>query len=70
MTLQLCIRRLPLQEGVCWLVPDSESAIGALRTYQEGGHCRDGIHHQYAHTLGARCLASEATINIVVTPAQ
>ena len=23
--------------GVYWLVPDSEAAVGALRTYQEGG---------------------------------
>ena len=39
------VRRLAQQQGVFWLVPDSEAAVGALRTYQEGGHCGDGIHH-------------------------
>ena len=51
MTPLLCVRRLAQQEGVCWVLPDPESAVGALRTYQVGGHCRDGIHHQHAHTL-------------------
>ena len=45
-------RRLATQPGVYWLVPDSEAAVGALRTYQEGGHCGDGIHHLYATILG------------------
>ena len=45
-------RRLATQQGVYWLVPDSEAAVGALRTYQEGGHCGDGIHHLYATVLG------------------
>ena len=38
-------RRLAIQPGVYWVVPDSETALGALRTYQEGGHHGDGIHH-------------------------
>ena len=42
------VRRLAEQPGVYWLVPDFEAAVGALRTYQEGGHCGDGIHHLYA----------------------
>ena len=45
-------RRPAKQPGVYWLVPDSEAAVGALRTYQEGGHCGDGIHHLYATVLG------------------
>ena len=47
------IRRLAQQPRVYWLVPDSEAAMGALRTYHEGGHCGDGIHHLYATVLGA-----------------
>ena len=27
------VRRLAQQPGVFWLVPDSEAAVGALRTY-------------------------------------
>ena len=45
MALLSCARWLATQQGVYWLVPDSEAAVGALRTYQEGGHCGDGIHH-------------------------
>ena len=29
-------RRLAVQPGLYWLVPDSEAVVGALRTYQEG----------------------------------
>ena len=54
--------------GVYTVVPDSESAVGALRMYQQDGQCGDGIQHLYARTLGAERLAPEATINIVVTP--
>ena len=39
------VHRLAQQPGVFWLVPDSQAAVGALRTYQVGGHCGDGIHH-------------------------
>ena len=46
--LVLCVRQLAPHEGVYWVVPDSESAVGALRTYQDGGHCADKIHHLYA----------------------
>ena len=45
-------RRSATQPGVYWLMPDSEGAVGALHTYQEGGHCGDGIHHLYATVLG------------------
>ena len=68
MTLLLCVRCLGQQEGVYWVVPDPKSAVGALRTYQEGGHNGDDIHHQYAHPPGAESLAPKAAINIVVTP--
>ena len=66
MTLLLCIRRLAHREGIYWVVPDLESAVGG----QEGGHCGDGIHHKYAHTPGAEHLAPQASINIVVTLSQ
>ena len=52
LTLLLYVRRLEAQQGTYWVVPDSQSAVGALRTYQEGGKCGDGIHHLYANTLG------------------
>ena len=52
------------------MVPNSESAKGALRTYQQGGKCGDGIHHLYARTLGAERLSPRAAINVVVTPSQ
>ena len=42
--------------------------VGALCTYQKCGHCRDGIHRLYAHTLGLTCLTPMAAINIVVAP--
>ena len=40
---------LPLGKGKG--VPDPESSVGALRTHMAGGHCGDGIHHQYALIL-------------------
>ena len=49
-------------------MPDSEAAVGALRTYQEGGHCGDGIHHLYATVLGGRRLSPAWAINVVTTP--
>ena len=61
-------RRLATQQGVYWLVPDSEAAVGALRTYQEGGHCGDGIHHLYATVLGGQRLSPRSAINVVTTP--
>ena len=70
MILLLYVRRLAEQPGVYWLVPDSEAVVGALRAYQEGGHCRDGIHHLYATVLGGRCLALASAINAVTTPSQ
>ena len=33
MTLLLCVRRLAQHEGIYWMVPDAESAVGTLRTY-------------------------------------
>ena len=45
------VRRLAEQPGVYWLVSDSKAEVGALRTYREGGHCGDGIHHPYATVL-------------------
>ena len=50
------------------MVPDSESAVGALCTCQEGGHYGDGVHHHCAHTLGAQRLTTKAMINILATP--
>ena len=62
------VRKLAQQPGVFWLVPDSEAAVGALRTYQEGGHCGDGIHHLYATVLEGRQLSPASAINVVTTP--
>ena len=62
------VRRLAQQPGVYWLVPDSEAAVGALRSYHEGGHCGDGIHHLYATVLGGLRLSPESAINVVTTP--
>ena len=61
-------RRLATQPGVYWLVPDSEAAVGALLTYQEGGRCGDGIHHLYATVLGGQRLSPKSAINVVTTP--
>ena len=54
MILPSYVRRMAGQPGVYWVVPDSKAAVGALCTYQEGGHCGDGIHHLYATVLGGR----------------
>ena len=62
------VRRLAQQPGVFWLVSDSEAALGALRTYQVGGHCGDGIHHLYATVVGGRHLSPTSAINVVTTP--
>ena len=64
------VRRLVQQLGVFWLVPDPEAAVGALRTYQEGGRCGDGIHHAYATVLGGQRLSPTSTRNVVTTPLQ
>ena len=63
-------RRLATQQGVYWLVPDSEAAVGALRTYQEGGQCGDNVHHLYATVLGGQRLSPRSAINVVTTPSQ
>ena len=62
------IRRLAQQPGVFWLVPDSEAAVGALRTLQEGGHCGDGTRHLYATVPGGRRLSPASAINVVTPP--
>ena len=62
------IRRLAQQPGVFWLVPDSEAAVGALRTYPEGGHCGDGIHHLHGTILGGHRLSPAFAIIVVTTP--
>ena len=62
------IRRLAKQPGVYWLVPDSEAAVGALRMYQEGGHCGDGIHQLCATALRGGRLSPASAINVVTTP--
>ena len=62
------VRRLAQQPGVFWLVLDSEAVVGALRTYQEGGHCGDGIHHLYATVLGGQRLSPTSAINVVTKP--
>ena len=62
------VRRLARQPGVYWLVPDSEAAVGALRTYYEGGRSGDGIHHLYATVLRGQCLSPESAINVLTTP--
>ena len=62
------VRRLAEKPGMYWLVPHSESAVGALRTYQEGGHCWDSIYHLYAIVPGDRRLSLDLAINVVITP--
>ena len=42
--------------------------MGALCTYQEGGHCGDGIHDLYAANLGGERLSPKSAINVVTTP--
>ena len=49
-------------------MPDSEVAVGAVRTYQEWGHCEDGMHHLYATGLGGHRLSQASAINVVITP--
>ena len=49
-------------------MPHSEAAVRALRTYQEGGHCGDGIHHLYADVLGSKRLSLKSAINVVTAP--
>ena len=49
-------------------MPNSEVVGGALRTYQEGGHRGDGIHHLYGTVLGGSCLAPTLAINVITTP--
>ena len=61
------VRRLQQQLGVFWLVLDSEAAVGAPRTYQEGGHGGDGIHHLYATVMGGQRLSPTSAINVVTT---
>ena len=68
MILLLYVRRLAQHPGVFWLVPHSEAAVGALRTYQEGGLCGDGIHHLYATVVGGQCLSPTSAISVVTTP--
>ena len=64
----LCyVRRLAEQPRVYWLVPDSEAAVGSLRTYQEGGHCGDGLHHLHATILGGHRPSPGSAINVVTT---
>ena len=62
------VSTLARQPGVYWLVPDSGAAVGALRTYHEGGHCGDGIHHLYATVLQGQRLSPESAINVLTTP--
>ena len=62
------VQRLAEQPRVYWLVLDSEAAVAALRTYQEGGHFGDRIHHLYATVLGDRHLYLASAINVVTTP--
>ena len=62
------VRQLAVQLGVYWLVLDSKAVVGGHRTYQEGGHCGDGIHHLYATVLGGRRLAPTSAINVGTTP--
>ena len=42
--------------------------MGALRTYQKGGHCGDGTHHLYATVLGGGRVVPTSTINTITTP--
>ena len=64
----LYARTLAQQLGVLWPVPDSEAEVGALRTYQERGHCGDGIHHLCTTVLGGERLSPTSAINVVTKP--
>ena len=44
------------------------AAVGTLRTYQEGGHRGDGIHHLHATVLGGSRLAPASAINVITMP--
>ena len=46
---------------------ESEAVVGVLRTYKEGGHYGDGIHHVYATVPGGRRLSLASAINVVTT---
>ena len=41
--------------------------MGALRTYHEGDHCRDGIDHLYDTALGCQCLSPTSAIIVITT---
>ena len=62
------VRRLAQQPRVFWLVPNSEAGVGALRTYEEAGHCGDGIHHLHGTVMGGRRLSPTSAINEVTAP--
>ena len=62
------VRKLAQHPAVFWPVLDSEATVGALRTYHEGGHCGDAIHHLYAIILGGRRLSPTSAINVITTP--
>ena len=66
MTLPPSICQLAQQEDIYWVVLSSESAVGALCTYQGGSRYCAGIHNQYAHPWSGR---PRAAINILVTVA-
>ena len=42
--------------------------MGALCTYQDGGHCWHGIHHLYATVLGGSRVVLTSAINVITTP--
>ena len=52
-----------MHEGVYWLMPDSESFVGALRMYREQASV-----HLYAHMLQGACLSTKASVNKVMMP--
>ena len=58
---------LPEQPGLHYLVPDSDTALVILLTYQEGGHSRDGLYYLDATVVGCRCLSQASTIYAVTT---
>ena len=62
MTLLFCVGQPSADTGGYRVAPDSESAVGALRTYHKCGHCWGDIHHLYAHILEATYLAWQSTL--------
>ena len=62
------VRKLQHPNRLCRVIPDSESSMGALQTYIDGGYCGDGIHHLQAHILQGAQLAPTAAIKIVTMP--